>query len=548
MIPSTNDPCQAKNALFFALCLGVFLVPASLLASEPTYWKDVRPILRKSCTVCHNPRQLKEPEVSGGLTLDTYDAVLSWKEKNKALVVHGKSGDSLLYKVVISDDPDKRMPLGSPPLPSEVTAILKKWIDAGAKEGEKPAEVEAPLVRTGPRRKLDVLLPTAVTPDKSAFAGLPRGPVTLSLKVGPLSPVTALAFAPKEKLLAAGAYGRVTLWDLTTGKPARVLTSVLGAVNDLRFSPDGKWLAAAGGQPSAKGDLRLFAVADGKLKATYAGHDDVIGSVAFRPDGLKLATASYDGTARIWDVASARAEQTLTMHSDFVTAVGWSPDGKHLYSGSKDRSVRMVESATGKGVFTFSDRNEDVLALAVSGDGKSVVVTGLEPGLTWWSTETGAKLRTMAGHRGAVHELAFSSDGKQLVSAGSDGTLKVWNGATGILVRTITPGSLVYAAAITSDGKLIAAGSFDGLVRVYDGAGTQLLTLLSLPPEKTREDWLVLTPAGYHAGNKELLDQTAWTMANRQLPQATVNKTLLRPELVTRSLKGESLPAPVFEK
>ena len=42
------------------------------------------------CTVCHNPRQVKEPEVSGGLTLDTYAAVLKWKAKNRTLVHGGK--------------------------------------------------------------------------------------------------------------------------------------------------------------------------------------------------------------------------------------------------------------------------------------------------------------------------------------------------------------------------------------------------------------------------------------------------------------------------
>ena len=47
----------------------LLLLPAPLAAADPTYWQDVRPILRKSCTVCHNPRQLKELDVSGGLTL-----------------------------------------------------------------------------------------------------------------------------------------------------------------------------------------------------------------------------------------------------------------------------------------------------------------------------------------------------------------------------------------------------------------------------------------------------------------------------------------------
>src|SRR5262245_5960193 len=205
-----------------AVCtlLTLCLIAATASAADPTYWQDVRPLLRKHCTVCHNARTLPEPEISGGLSLDGYDAVLKWKEKKTDLVKPGKSGDSPLYKIVVTDDEEKRMPLGGKRLPDETLAVLKRWIDGGAREGTRPTE-EAPVVPVvRPKtRKRDVALTTTTTPAAPAFDKLPRGALTLSLKVGPLSPVTALAFHPDGKWLAEGAYSRVTIWDVTKASP-----------------------------------------------------------------------------------------------------------------------------------------------------------------------------------------------------------------------------------------------------------------------------------------------------------------------------------------
>src|SRR5262245_11720238 len=337
-----------------------FAIPAR--AAEPTYWQDVRPVLRKNCTACHNAKNLRELDVSGGLALDTYDAV---RKGGKApLFQPGKGGVSPLIKALTIDDDSKRMPLGAPPLSEEQIVLLRRWIDGGAKEGTRPDD-PGPAVGTLPprRRKLDVVLPTSAVPPKGALGPMDPAKLELALKVGPLSPVAAVAFSPDGKLLASGSYGRVTLWELASGRPVKVLTNVLGAVHDLRFSPDGKLLAVAGGQPSAEGDLRLFEVAGWKLKAVLRGHKDVVSSVAFRPDGQKIATASFDKEVRIWDLASLKTEEVLEPHTDFVYAVAWSPDGKWLASASKDRTVKLIEVAARTSRLTFSGMTDDVLAV-----------------------------------------------------------------------------------------------------------------------------------------------------------------------------------------
>jgi Tol biopolymer transport system component len=512
--------------------MALLALAAAAPAAEPTYWGDVRPVLRKNCTACHNARHLADADVSGGLALDSYEAVL--RGAKESVVRVGKSADSRLIRAVTTADSEKRMPLAATPLPPETIDLLRRWIDSGAREGARPESGAPAVTATAPRRvrKRDVNFNTTAP-----------GRLELTLPVGPLAPVAAVAFSPDSKLLAAGSYGCVTLWDLATARPARVLSNVLGAVNDLRFSPDGTLLAVAGGQPSAKGDLRLFAVADGKLVASLGGHQDVVFSVAFSPNGKRLASASFDKTVRVWDVAGRKSTLTLTGHSDFVYAVAFSPDGKWLVSASKDRTVKLVDAATGQSRFTFSGMEQEVLAVAVSPDGKSVVSSGFEPGLHWWNPQTGQRVRVQNGHGGAVHEVCFSRDGSLVASAGADRTVRLWQGKDGSPLRTLTVGSVVYAIAISPEGKRVASGSFDGLVCLWDAStGRPLATLLALPPQGDAADWLALTPEGYATGSAGLASAGRWTLAGKAVPDKAAWTALGRADVVARAVRGEVVP------
>jgi len=255
-----------RRVLLPSLCL-LYLLSGESIAAEPTYWADVRPILRKNCTVCHSERKLDEPELSAGLALDKPEHIRKGSQNGKVRVlVPGKPDESLLIKLLTETDKKRAMPLDADPLPAADIDTIRRWIAAGAPEGVKPKETDASAVVVVPARairKLPVSFATKAALPKTA--NLP-GSLEVTLSIGPLPPVAAVAFSPNGKLLASGIYGQVTIWDLSTARPLKVLTNVLGAVNDLKFSPDGNLLAVAGGQPSARGDLRLFNTTDWKLR------------------------------------------------------------------------------------------------------------------------------------------------------------------------------------------------------------------------------------------------------------------------------------------
>src|SRR5205809_7918932 len=121
------------------LILATFaFLQADACAADPTYWQDVRPILRKHCTVCHSERKLTELDVSAGLALDKPELVRKGSKGGKVpVLVPGKPDESLVVTLLTTKDKKRAMPLDADPLPAADVAVIRKWVGTGAAEGTK---------------------------------------------------------------------------------------------------------------------------------------------------------------------------------------------------------------------------------------------------------------------------------------------------------------------------------------------------------------------------------------------------------------------------
>jgi WD40 repeat protein len=88
------------------------------------------------------------------------------------------------------------------------------------------------------------------------------------------------------------------------------------------------------------GSARVWDAASGKELLTLSSHTAPVLSVAFSPDGQRLASVSDDKTAKVWDVVTGK--ELLSIHApDGLTGVALSPDGSQLAVASRDGTARI---------------------------------------------------------------------------------------------------------------------------------------------------------------------------------------------------------------
>jgi WD40 repeat protein len=294
--------------------------------------------------------------------------------------------------------------------------------------------------------------------------------------------VTAVAFSPNGRLLAAGSYRRVALLDVSAGRTIRTLEGIESRVTSLAFPANGSVLAAASGTPGKVGQLAMWDVATGRRLRSLAAHYDLIYAIALRPDQRQLAAVSYDHLVSLWRLGSltstgqSAAPRFLRDHTDAVYGAAYSPDGRQLATAAGDRTIKMWDTETGKRLYTLSDSTAEQYTVAYRPGGKQLAAGGVDKTLRVWSVDAagGTLIRSGFAHDGAILKVLYSHDGKWIFTSGEDDVVKQWD-ADSLEERAIYPKQPDWpqAIALSPDDSRLAVGRYDGTIALYDTATHQ---------------------------------------------------------------------------
>ncbi len=263
------------------------------------------------------------------------------------------------------------------------------------------------------------------------------------------------------------------------------------ASSEMRWSPDGKWLAMA---TDAIKDVEEGCYTDTKLEVydgttsqvifAYPNDDIVIAGLAWSPDGSRLVTSDLAGIVQIWDTADWKfvgsysiskwglIEATWHPHQKRLAVAGydgiiyvlnpdngqviqqvsigqenptdgnipigyleWSPDGTKVGVGRVDNSLLILDAINLEVIGTLLP-SKNMNPLAVDGrwspDSKLIAVqyhNSYDAEL--WDVQTGKKLLTLTGHTSYLNGRAWSPSGKLIATTSMDKTVRIWDVATG---------------------------------------------------------------------------------------------------------------------
>ena len=513
----------------FTMVLSLGCVVHSHLATQalaadpvnPTWSKDVLPILRANCFACH-----QTSKTQGGYLMTDFASLLKGGESGDAAVVPGNVDASAMIREITPVDGKAEMPKNLAPLKPAEIEIIRKWIAAGAVQD---------TVDTGPRFSQEKLPVYTRSPS-----------------------ISTLSFSPDNSQLALNGFYEVLVFGTQDWQLKNRLVGPSSRIESIRFSPDNHWIAVAAGEPGVSGELQLWNNSNKQLHRSMLLGGDTLFGLSWNHDASMLALGMTDNSIRAFDLDGNQKLYQRT-HEDWPRSTVFTFDGKHLISGSRDMTVKLTEVETERFIDNVTSITPGALrggiqALARHPERDEILVGGADgtPKIYRVFRQTARVIgddanliRQLDPMPGRIFDVAISPDGKYLAAASTidnQSLVKVWSydvdGKMPPDIKAIqskragqrkpeerkkleeyvteqpqvlgtfqVPNAAVYALAIDGQGR-VATGASDGHVRVWNIADGALIADFDATPNGSLSKIDETSIAALRAQRLETIAQT----------------------------------------
>jgi WD40 repeat protein len=243
---------------------------------------------------------------------------------------------------------------------------------------------------------------------------------------GHTSFVSGLCLIPGTTRCVTGSWDEtIRVWDYQSGKKVKLIKRD-DSVIAVDASPDGKTLAAVGGDWFGVNGVWRWDTTTWKEKPAIGTHETQIGVVRYSPDGKLLITGAADHLACVWDAETGEQRARLK-HTHWVQGLAFHGQTMAVAAGRRVTLWSLPEGESeAQQLQVLEGYKATALTVAFSPDGRLLATGGKDGCVRIWDRELNRFTQNYRWKIGEVHALAFAPDG-MTVAAGGVGSIVVWD-------------------------------------------------------------------------------------------------------------------------
>ncbi len=478
----------------------------------------------------------KEPE--GGLVLETHASLIKGGDSG-VCVTPGKPLESLLFTLAAA--------VKEPVMPPDSNSVGAKPFNA-AELGLLKLWIEQ----------------GAPGGDEPTAAPMQWQPLAANVQ-----PIYALALSPDNQFAACGRGNQVSVYHLPTATLAGKLidpnlpllagqsapqAADLDVIQSIAFSPDGQRIATGGYRTVKIWKLNNTALANEQAQQLAAA-----GVISISPDGARLAVVNAENKIEIWNAPTRQLERTLQPPADKVTALAWSIDQARFASLDQANRITLWNLADNS-IVAQVDAGGPLSSLTVASQGSLMIGIDGTKKLKAWALQTAQPAATAENptppavttlEPKAIEPWAALNDvvGVQWVTgeplrvaiAVAEGKVHLADPTSGAISKTLDQGAPVQAIAVSPNGQWIASSGADGNVKIWAAASGEVKGTVA---GDFRLDRQVLIAQRDHARQKGQVDRLTAQTANLEKAVQSENEAKQKIE-AERTKAAEALAAKV---